>query len=130
MRGTAIADPMHLCDYCECTRALCCCPDRALQLTTPRASHSDVTFAFLAGVDPTDHRAAAAGLPGIDGVNLWPRLSGTNTSAPRLELWAGPNVFISRNYKLLLSPSETYAVWTGPHSPNATTELVSRRGRS
>jgi hypothetical protein len=39
-------------------------------------------------------------------------------------------VFISRNYKLLLSPSETYAVWTGPHSPNATTELVSRRGRS
>ena len=99
MRGTAVADPMALCDYY-------------------------VTFAFLAGVDPTDHRAAAAGLPGIDGVNLWPRISGSNTSAPRLHLWAGPNVFISGNYKLLLSSAETYAVWTGPRSPNATTEAV------
>ena len=35
------------------------------------------TFAFLAGiVDPTDHAAAAAGLPPIDSLNLWPYLSG------------------------------------------------------
>jgi hypothetical protein len=34
------------------------------------------TFAHLAGVDPTDHRAAAAGLPPVDSLNLWPYVSG------------------------------------------------------
>ena len=34
------------------------------------------TFAALAGADPTDHRAAAAGLPAIDSVDLWPYFSG------------------------------------------------------
>ena len=29
------------------------------------------TFASIAGVDPTDHRAAAAGLPPIDSVSMW-----------------------------------------------------------
>ena len=28
------------------------------------------TFSFLAGVDPTDHSAAAAGLPPIDSINM------------------------------------------------------------
>lgn len=30
------------------------------------------TYCFLAGVDPTDHKAQAAGLPPIDSHNLWP----------------------------------------------------------
>jgi arylsulfatase I/J len=52
VRGTRLADPMHLVDHYT-------------------------TFAFLAGVeDPTDAPAAAAGLPALDGVNFWPRLSG------------------------------------------------------
>lgn len=47
------------------------------------------TFAALAGVDPTDHRAAAAGLPPVDGLNLWPMLSGANLTSPRTELVLG-----------------------------------------
>lgn len=41
------------------------------------------TFAHLAGADPTDHSAAAAGLPPIDSVNLWPYLSGQSMTSPR-----------------------------------------------
>lgn len=44
------------------------------------------TFCTLAGVDPTDARAAAAGLPPVDGLDLWPVLSGANaTSGRRLQ---------------------------------------------
>jgi hypothetical protein len=42
MRGSKIADPIALADWYT-------------------------TFAALAGVDPTDHSAATAGLPPIDG---------------------------------------------------------------
>eukprot|EP00051_Salpingoeca_urceolata_P017179 m.232547 g.232547 ORF g.232547 m.232547 type:complete len:501 (+) comp18884_c0_seq1:111-1613(+) len=42
-----------------------------------------VTFCRLAGVaDCTDN---AEGVPGLDSVDVWPLLSGTNTSAPRVE---------------------------------------------
>lgn len=34
------------------------------------------TFAAMAGVDAADRRAAAAGLPPVDSVNLWPWISG------------------------------------------------------
>ena len=61
VRGTKIADPMHLADWYA-------------------------TFAAMAGVNPTDHSAAGAKLPAIDGVNLWPRLSGASASAPREEV--------------------------------------------
>ena len=101
---------------------------------------ADTTFAALAHVDPTDHAAKAAGLPPIDGVNLWPRLSGASTAPPRQELFGvrtsmlprffqpntdvqGPNFLIVGDYKLLLG-DVTYAVWTGPQSPNATTDAT------
>ena len=41
------------------------------------------TFAELAGADPTDHRAAAAKLPAIDSISLWPYLSGQVPESPR-----------------------------------------------
>ena len=97
------------------------------------------TFAALAGVDPTDHTAATAGLPKIDGFDFWPRLSGATAAppsrsildapsismghpsgiaakdddhgdgervpAPRATLWAGPNVFLAGDYKLLVPPA-------------------------
>lgn len=36
------------------------------------------TCAGTAGEDPTDHRAAAAKLPPIDGLNMWPYFTGHN----------------------------------------------------
>lgn len=50
------------------------------------------TLAALAGEDPTDHRAAAAGLPPIDSHNLWPMLSGQTATSPRTQLEIGSNL--------------------------------------
>jgi arylsulfatase B len=47
------------------------------------------TFAALGGVDPTDARAAAAGLPPIDSVNLWPYISCQAASSGRSQLGLG-----------------------------------------
>ena len=47
------------------------------------------TFAFLAGVDPTDQAAAAAGLPPVDSLNLWPYWSGQKDASPRRLLEIG-----------------------------------------
>jgi arylsulfatase B len=47
------------------------------------------TFCALAGVDPTDARAAAAGLPPVTGHNLWPLISGANATSPRTEVYLG-----------------------------------------
>ena len=93
------------------------------------------TFCNLAGVDPVDHVAAAAGLPPVDGVDLWPLLSGSNSTPPRAEIWLGSggpgDVDNSKNpivqgliradgYKLLWGNVIENA-WTGPFYPNATT---------
>jgi len=47
------------------------------------------TFAYLAGADPTDHAAAAAGLPPVDSINLWPYLSGETATSPRKRIPIG-----------------------------------------
>jgi arylsulfatase I/J len=47
------------------------------------------TFCALAGVDPTDYAAIQANLPPIDSYNLWPLLTGTNTTNPRTEIPIG-----------------------------------------
>ena len=93
------------------------------------------TFCGLAGIDPTDTAAQAAGLPPYDGVDLWPLLSGANTTGPRTEIWLGSggagDVDNSKNpivqgliradgYKLLWGNVIENA-WTGPFYPNATT---------
>jgi arylsulfatase A-like enzyme len=43
----------------------------------------------IAGMDPTDHRAAAAGLPPIDSVNHWDFLVGKVATSPRAEIPLG-----------------------------------------
>ena len=91
------------------------------------------TFCGLAGVDPTDHRAAAAGLPPVDSVDLWPLLSGANLSSPRAELalgsaglvspWDGAAAvqrLISPPYKLLIGDLGEN-IWQSPVYPNAST---------
>merc|ERR1719456_425570 len=92
------------------------------------------TFAGLAGVDPTDYRAQKAGLPPVDSHDLWPHLTGAETTSPRKELAigdldgdanAGPRAktlvggLITDGYKLLLG-TNAQAGWTGPRFPNTT----------
>eukprot|EP00035_Acanthoeca_spectabilis_P017658 m.371226 g.371226 ORF g.371226 m.371226 type:complete len:556 (+) comp16683_c0_seq28:2454-4121(+) len=98
------------------------------------------TLAGLAGVDPTDEKAARAGLPPIDSLDLWPMLSGVNKTSPRSELQIGSNLggdeanrtsgpttvggLIHPPWKILLGwgPGNIIdiAVWAGPDSPNGT----------
>jgi hypothetical protein len=47
------------------------------------------TFSAFAGVDPTDHRAALAGLPPIDSFDHSAMVMGTNLTSPRRELPIG-----------------------------------------
>jgi len=91
------------------------------------------TWAALAGVDPTDMRAAAASLPPIDSHNLWPLISGQTENSPRQELAIGdlgtPNLegvaetlvggIIQGRYKVLIGELGQ-AGWSGPKFPNST----------
>lgn len=91
------------------------------------------TFAALAGVDPEDKRAAAAGLPAIDSYNMWPMISGQSKASPRKylvigdtndegqslngsapEAWVGG--LISGEYKLLVGKNHQ-ASWSAPDGP-------------
>ena len=77
------------------------------------------TFCALAGVDPTDERAAKANLPPIDSMNMWPLISGQNTTSPRMDVPASNMTLISGDYKILTGNVEQ-AGWTGPQYPNLT----------
>ena len=77
------------------------------------------TFCALAGVDPTDERAAKANLPPIDSMNMWPLISGQNSTSPRVDIPANDNTLISGDYKIIVGLADQ-AGWTGPHYPNMT----------
>ena len=100
---------------------------------------SDATFCALAGVDATDHRAAAADLPPIDSHSLVPVILGTGRGS-RSEILLGTeprksslypegttiNGLISEDedgklYKLLTGAIQESG-WTGPHYPNSSTD--------
>ncbi len=78
------------------------------------------TFCELAAVDPFDHKAGKYGLPPVDGLNMWPLISGENTTSPRTEIPVEENVLIQGNYKLI-THSEQHATWPGSIYPNSTT---------
>jgi len=101
----------------------------------------------VAGRDPTDHRAAAAGLPAIDSVDMWPLLTGTNSTGPRSEVIIGDTSAMTFNgdgntlvgglivrddtglWKLLLGAKDKLYlidqdVRTGPKWPNSSSHLV------
>jgi arylsulfatase I/J len=90
------------------------------------------TFAALAGVDPTDHKAQAADLPPIDSINLWPYLSGEREESPRTEVWADVDTLIVGDWKIIganernatAGPGNTIvaACWMGPRYPNGTAD--------
>lgn len=64
------------------------------------------TSCFLAGVDPADSMAAAAGLPPVDSINLWPYLTGINTTRPRTEVQVG-NAYVGDHVVGVSTPAQT-----------------------
>ena len=76
------------------------------------------TFCSLAGVDPTDEKAAKAKLPPIDSLNVWPLISGQNSTSPRVDIPVTKETLISGDYKILTGDISE-AGWTGPHYPNS-----------
>ena len=75
------------------------------------------TFCYLAGIDPSDERAAKANLPPVDSLNMWPLISGENMTSPRVDIPISNKTLISGPYKILTG-SVPQAGWTGPHYPN------------
>ena len=82
------------------------------------------TFCYLAGVDPTDEEAAKAKLPPIDSMNMWPLISGQNSTSPRTDIPASNLTLISGDYKIITG-NVSWSAWTGPHSPNTTSKVPS-----
>ena len=76
-------------------------------------------FAALGGVAAVDPRAALAGLPPPDSINLWPYLSGAINESPRKGFQVDNRCIVSAPYKLLLGDQKG-ACHSGPHVPNAT----------
>lgn len=93
------------------------------------------TFCALAGVDAEDAVASAAGLPGVDGFDLWPMLTNGAVDGPRTEAtlsssnsngnggFDGVN-FIQWPYKLLLGDMR-YSTYTVDGNPLQSTPVVS-----
>ena len=82
------------------------------------------TFANLADVDPTDHQAAASGLPPIDSLDVWPMLSGANLTSPRddVGIVVNENLLVYGPWKYVRKGTNMIeAAYAGPHYPNATT---------
>ena len=77
------------------------------------------TFCAIAGVDPTDEKAAKAKLPPVDSYNMWPLISGETDTSPRTDVPISNVTLISGDYKLLLG-TIVRAGWTGPQYPNQT----------
>lgn len=75
------------------------------------------TFSGLAGVDPEDPKAKAAGLPPIDSLDMWPLLSGQNATSPRTEYFINSEALISGKWKLLTG-TQKGSGWGGPRYPN------------
>ena len=56
------------------------------------------TFCALVGADPTDEEAAKVNLPPIDSLDMWPLISGADSSSPRTDIPASYHTLISGNY--------------------------------
>ena len=59
------------------------------------------TFSDMVGVDPTDTKAATYHLPPIDSVNVWPLVSGQNSTSPRTQIPVYNNALIDGNLPIL-----------------------------
>lgn len=70
------------------------------------------TFAGLAGVDPTDHEAAAVGLPPIDSIDVWPYLAGQTGTSPRQEIPLGSSAGVGNTWCVVTIICETAITMT------------------
>ena len=77
------------------------------------------TFCALGGVDPKDERAAKANLPPMDSLNMWPLITGQNSTSHRTDIPLSMTALISGDYKILIDTIND-AGWTGPVYPNET----------
>ena len=109
LRGTTLAGYIHICDWYG-------------------------TLLPLAGADAEDDHP---GLPGVDGVDQWPYITGKVATSPRTEMVIVAEYkpigkpskpqelvhgcLIKGDYKLLLGEN-LYGFWQGPVYPNATTD--------
>ena len=113
VRGTSVHGFVHLCDWLA-------------------------TFCALAGCDTSDEEAEKAGLPPMDSLNMWPMLSGKNTTSPRTEVWltplsgdrfnasnprSGDAALIVGQHKLIVG-NISQSSWCGATYPNLTTPWV------
>jgi len=92
------------------------------------------TFCSLAGVDPTDERAATAGLPPIDSLDMSGIILGVNSTSPRTEIIIGSSdyndhsgntmvagLIDAEGWKLLIESAIDPAFFQGPIFPNSST---------
>ena len=89
------------------------------------------TFARLAGVDTsTLPSLTKEDIPGLDSLDVWPMINGSNLTSPRVEIPLSGigalfgSAFISGDYKIVLDTQHKLGFWTGPKSPNASIPYV------
>lgn len=84
------------------------------------------TFARLAGVDTSSLSLSNSdSIPGIDSLDIWPLITGSNLTSPRTEIPLSSvdlkgSAFISGDFKIVLGTQGGKGIWTGPQSPNET----------
>ena len=76
------------------------------------------TFCEMIGVNPFDPTASKYHYPQIDGLNVWPMISGQNETSPRNEIPISANALIQGQYKYL-NGNVGYASWEGMEFPNS-----------
>eukprot|EP01084_Bolivina_argentea_P124455 220529_1 len=81
------------------------------------------TFCSILGIDITDENAIKAGLPAVDGLNMWPLISGQNLTSPRTEMIVDNNTLVMGSYKYITDDVVNYATWTSELFPNSSSIL-------
>lgn len=79
------------------------------------------TVAGIAGVDPTDHKAAAAKLPPIDSLNMFPYFTGAVETSPRTF------IFNDVSTAVVNTSGSLYKIITGSEQAACCTQSIVQR---
>eukprot|EP00494_Astrolonche_serrata_P030821 UN31089 len=77
------------------------------------------TLSTMAGVDPTDTLSKNYNLPPVDGKDIWPNLSGSQTDNVRKEIYISNKTIIMDDFKLVTG-YQPMTMWQGLQFPNNT----------